>query len=70
MIDDGGNAFPCLDSNDEGSPGLSTRDYFAAAALSSLAIGELSIHDTAGLSFEMADAMIHYSKLPSPFKPK
>jgi hypothetical protein len=73
-IDDGGAAFPQLAP----VPGLSRRDYFAAAALTgamttATGLGTMNreerrrlLDETAALIFEMADAMIAASKTGGP----
>jgi hypothetical protein len=65
--DDGGCAFPREDYQSDGAPGqrgMSLRDYFAAAALSS----QYTQHDSdpdrvAAWAYQIADAMIQERKL-------
>lgn len=74
-INDGGPAFPCLDSNGEGPAGMTMRDYFAAAALTGLCsnhgttmvygAGQTDCVNMANACYAYADAMID-ARLPKP----
>lgn len=71
-IKDGGHAFPFKDEDGSGGftkyPGMSLRDYFAAAALQSINSNEGYFHancgsdswhmQTAEISYKFADAML------------
>ncbi len=69
-IDDGGPAFarPCGTNDDgwnESQPGISMRDYFAAAALTGALFNQNAFDDpklAAQWSYEFADAMIKARK--------
>lgn len=68
MKPDGGPAFartandhqPGTMGFDAGAPGMSLRDYFAAAALQHIGFGKagMSLRDIAALAFDTADAML------------
>lgn len=61
MSHDGGPAFPVPDVSGvrEGSPGLSLRDYFAAAALANpYCASENSPDRAAEWAYQLADAML------------
>lgn len=68
-IDDGGAAFPFAQTD---FPGLSRRDYFAAAALTGICansytpwspnVADITDAQIATAAFELADAMIAASK--------
>lgn len=50
--------------------GIPMRDYFAAHALSSIALGEMSSRETAEWAYRVADAMLITRQLPTPPKPQ
>lgn len=57
-IDDGGQAFPTPDTDDNYRiPGMSLRDYFAAACLANLAEWD-DANEAARHAYRVADAMI------------
>ena len=68
MAGDGGPAFPFREQDGEGGyerfPGMSLRDYFAAAALQGLSanncypIANLTVSEMAVLAYRQADAML------------
>lgn len=55
--DDGGSAFPGRDALGYRQAGMTLRDYFAAAALTSI-VGVYDAEDTAYHAYAMADAML------------
>lgn len=74
-IDDGGAAYPVLDSSGGGvlycqDAGLTKRDYFAAAALTGFTAGafwaEVDNDEAARAAYAVADAMIAASKTGGP----
>ena len=73
--DQGGSAFPCLDSTAAGlslrEPGMTLRDYFAAKAMQSLILtswydDERTINEIkrplSDDAYELADAMLNHRK--------
>ena len=71
-INDGGPAFPINDVTLIDIEGLSIRQYFAAAALTGLIASPHSpptATEAASSAFEIADAMIHFSSIPSGWNP-
>lgn len=69
-IDDGGPAFPNVDSDERvgvyvGDRGMTIRDFFAASAIPALCVPGATPDDVAIAAFKIADAMIFSRKVGS-----